>query len=243
MMVAERAELEPVTVEIERTGSWKPTGETFAIGVRTDAPRRPVLVPIDGAAGKRVDVPASSVRELPLELSSSAALLVLPVATALRAWDRALPELGSAAVITPGPWAPLFSVVAGWYGATPMLAGGASPRGEDGDAVASLTRKLTAYPSVSAAELTGRADMVDLLLESVPKYSRVLFAGPRGDRFTIDYYVNVHRKGLHLVSAVLSALDAFKEPAGGDLVVRAARLLANPSRAARCQDAAAAMDA
>ena len=243
MMVAERTGLEPVTIEIERTGSWKPTGETFAVGVRTDATRQHVLVPIDGAAGKRIDVPASSVLELPLELSSNAALLVLPVATALRAWDLALPELGTAAVITPGPWAPLFSVVACWYGATPMLVGGASAPGEDVDAVASLTKKLTAYPAVSAAELTGRADMVDLLLESIPKYSRVLFAGPRGDRFTIDYYVNVHRKGLHLASSVLSALDAFTEPAGRDLVVRAARLLANPSRAARCHDAAATVDA
>jgi threonine dehydrogenase-like Zn-dependent dehydrogenase len=240
MIVVEGTGLDRLTIDVERATRWSATAEPFAVGVRVDSRQR-VLVRVEATPGQRIDVPASNILNLPLELPPDTVLLVPPVATALRAWDLLRPELGTAAAVTPGPWAPLLSVVARWYGATPMLVGQSSPsegRGADADSVASLAKTLADSPAVCAAELTGRADMVDLLLESLPKYSRVLFAGPCGDRFTIDYYVNVHRKGLQLSSTVLSALDVFSHSEGRDLVLRASRLLANPARAASCQYAA-----
>ena len=178
------------------------------------------------------------------ELQFDAAPLLRPVAAALSIWDRLGAEIGHAAVVTPGPWAPFLMTVATWYGATPLLVGAAgadagAESATDAAAVSELTRVLAEYPAVCAIELTGRADMVDLLLDSVPKYSHVLFAGRQADRFTIDYYVNVHRKGLTLASTVFPPSNGFAEPADHSLMQRAARLLMNASRAAACQRAMA----
>ncbi len=95
------------------------------------------------------------------------------------------------------------AAVARSYGAVPVLAGSAGTEGgsaieiTDADAVKQFAATLSAFPAVCAVELSGRAESVDLVLEAVPRYARVLFAGPLGDRLTIDYYVNVHRKGMH----------------------------------------------
>lgn len=243
-MIATGAERDGLTmvVQVERAGRWM-NAESFAVGVRVDdGSRERVLVGVDAAPGEHVDVAASRAIGVPAELPVQTALLLPPVTAALRAWDGLTPEIGAAAVITPGPWAPIMSTVAAWYGAQPMLVGGAdvSSGGVDAGTVARLAATLAGCPAVCAVELSGRADMVDLLLEALPKYARVLFAGPRGDRLTIDYYVNVHRKGLLLSSTILSSLDVFSESADGGLAARAARLLMNPARAEQCHAAAVA---
>ena len=51
-------------------------------------------------------------------------------------------------------------------------------------------------------ELSGRAEVLDILLEMMPRWSRLLLAGPAGQPVTIDFYKNVHRKG-----AVIAAMD------------------------------------
>ena len=181
---------------------------------------------------------------LPNDFPMDAAPMLPAVTAALRVWDQLSLEIGQAAVITPGTWSPLLATVAEWYGAHALIVGGiaddsATVSAVDSEAVSKLTRRLSAYPAVCAVELSGRADMVDLLLESVPRYSHVLFAGPRGDRFTIDYYVNVHRKGLFLASTVFDPTTKLEETADSGLVLRAARLLMKTDRATACRRAMA----
>jgi hypothetical protein len=249
MMVAEGTDRDGLTmvIQVERAAAWGGAAESYAVGVRADGgSNQRVLVPYDAAPGQRIEVPASRAIDVPAELPVEMALLMPPVAAALRAWDSLRLEIGTATVVTPGLWSPILSSVAGWYGATPLLVGGAGDTasagtGVDAETVSRLAAKLAGYPAVCAVELTGRADTVDLLLESVPKAARVLFAGPRGDRLTIDYYVNVHRKGLYLSSTILSPLGAFTEPIDRDLGRRASRLLMSPARAARCHAAVAAL--
>jgi threonine dehydrogenase-like Zn-dependent dehydrogenase len=249
MMVAEGTERDGLTmvIQVERTAAWRGVAESYAVGVRDDGgSRQRVLVPCEAAPGQRVEVPASGAIEVPAELPVETALLVPLAAVALRAWDSLRLEIGAAAVVTPGLWSPILSAVAGWYGATPLLVRGAGDAasagsGVDAETVSRLSAKLAGCPAVCAIELTGRADTVDLLLESVPKYARVLFAGPQGDRLTIDYYVNVHRKGLHLSSTILSPLGAFTEPVDRDLAARVSCLLVSPARAERCHAAVAAV--
>jgi hypothetical protein len=209
-------------------------------------------VALDRAAGSRVLAPIENGRlvvdrervvPVPPALSSETALMVPLVAEALRAWDLLQLELGAAAVVTAGlPWAPVFELTASWYGGFPVLVGTRDRKPEpfDSEAVARLSRTLGEHPAVCAVELTGRSEIVDAVLETVPSSARVLFAGPRCDRFTIDYYVNVHRKGLHLSSTVLSPGRLFAAGrADRGLADRAIRLLMSPARAQACHAAVA----
>jgi hypothetical protein len=227
------------SIELEVIGpSWGGSPPAYGIAVDRAGGSR-VLAPIE--EGRLV---TDSDRVVPVELPGETALLLPFVFEALRVWDLLQLEIGAASVVTPGPaWAPLFELTAAWYGGIPVPVGRGEAKAEpfDSEAVGRFSRTLAGYPAVCAVELTGRSEMVDALLEAVPPSSRVMFAGPRGDRFTIDYYVNVHKKGLHLASTVLSPARLF-DPRQRDRVLtgRAVRLLASTARAQACHAAIAA---
>lgn len=240
-----------MTVYLERRGAAPgAAAPEFGVGLLQDqssASGRRVLAPLGSSTGDVVDVPSWHILDVPREMTAETALMAPALAEALRLWDVLEIELGAAAVVTQGtPWSSLVSLAARWYGGVVVPLGGAGGRapgaGEtsDADAVTRFTQRLSEFPAVYAVELSGRADAVDLLLEAIPKYARVMFAGPRQERLTIDYYVNVHRKGIHLVSTVPNALRMFQ---GGEaerrLVERALRLLSDPARAAACHEALA----
>jgi hypothetical protein len=226
--------------ELKLSGpAWGEAAPSFGIGTDPSSGAR-VLAPIDDG---RLLLDEARVVPVPQHLADETAILVPLVAEALRVWDLLRLEIGAAALVTRAlPWAPLLDVTASWYGAVPVEAGsGRAGEPFDSDTVGRLTRTLAAYPGVCVVELTGRAEIVDMVLETVPTASRVMFAGPAGDRLTIDYYVNVHRKGLHLASTVLSPLRSLAARNGdAALTDRAIRLLTSPSRAQACRDAAAA---
>jgi hypothetical protein len=105
-------------------------------------------------------------------------------------------------------------------------------------APAALGARLKVRPGVAVAELSGRPDVVDLILEAIPMFTRVLFAGPPGDRLTVDFYVNVHRKGLLLRSSTLAPSASIAAPWAGEAgarLARAARFLTVPARLAECR--------
>jgi hypothetical protein len=227
-------------IELEgKAPSWGGAAAGYAIAVNPAKHGARVLAPVDDG---RVSVDEARLVPVSTALTSETALMIPLVVEALRAWDSLQLEIGAAAVVTQErPWAPLFELVASWYGAFPVrvgAAGGDHSGASDFDAVAALGKTLAGYPLVCAAELTGRSEVVDTLLEAIPPSTRLLFAGPRHDRFTIDYYVNVHRKGLHLGSTILSPSRLFS-PEGRDLrlVDRATRLLTSAARAQACHAA------
>ena len=192
----------------------------------------------------RVSRDAMGLVPVPVALASETAMLIPLVVESLRVWDLLQLEIGAAALVTRAqPWSPLLELVASWYGAIPVPLDDVERHetARDHDPVAALRSTLAQYPLVGVVELTGKSDVVDTVLEPLPSSSRVMFAGTQRDRLTIDYYVNVHRKGLHLHSTILSPSRLFT-PAGRDLqrAERAARLLANPARARACSAAVAA---
>lgn len=191
---------------------------------------------------------AARVAVLPTDLPWELAVTVPFVAEVLRVWDALGLELGTAALITEAePWAPLAALAAGWYGATPLIVGSAGPPDSssqvgsaDDERVIRLRSALAEHPAVCALELTGRAAAVDLVLEAVPRFSRVVFAGAAAEPLTIDFYANVHRKGVLLASTVLSssrALEAQQSGGTASTLARASRLLERPDRAAACRAA------
>jgi hypothetical protein len=101
-----------------------------------------------------------------------------------------------------------------------------------------LVARIGARPGVAATDLSGRAEYVDLLLATLPTFARVMFAGPAREQLTIDFYQNVHRKGLLLHSGTFDpSLEMVATPDGqpAPRIVRAATLLTHPDRAAVCR--------
>jgi hypothetical protein len=179
--------------------------------------------------------------------SSDIRVLAPAVSSVLRIWDKLGLELGEAAVVTDGhQWSRLAALAATWYGALPVLFVTTTPTGPlpgvttrpstgSDEEARELAIVLRRRPAVAAVELSGTAGMVDLLLEALPRSSRLMLAGNARERLTIDYYSNVHIKGVRLFSDVLSAEDRGSSEAA--VTVRTLRLLARPHVAAACRDA------
>jgi hypothetical protein len=177
--------------------------------------------------------------------------LVPMVATALGLWDSLRLEIGEAAVLSGDHrYAGLIALTAIWHGAVPVLQlctnaaavpAGVEPIscGDPRDAIRVLSRRLARCPGVAAVDLTGRAESVDVLLASLPRFARLLLTGSAAEPLTIDFYANVHRKGLELRSGLLQPLssEAPMHQPSGQWSARASRLLLNPKRAADCMAA------
>jgi hypothetical protein len=188
---------------------------------------------------------------LSASLAPDAAAIAPALAGVLRAWDRLEVELGEVALVTDDhPLSRLTALVATWYGALPvlLLGRGAAPADlagvrwiavdDDPDATLGRVRgELASRPGAVAIELSGRADVVDFLLEALPTYARVLLAGERRELLTIDYYVNLHRKGLVVHSGRLQPVEDGNDPRQRQLLERASRLLSRPERVEACRRA------
>jgi hypothetical protein len=178
---------------------------------------------------------------------ADSASMTSAVSAVLWLWDSVGLEVGEVAVVTDGhPWSGLASLAATWYGALPVLYVSNTQAGvppgvtllrsmgsetEARDLVATVRRR----PRVAAAELSGTAAMVDLLLEALPPQSRLMLAGRARERLTVDYYLNVHIKGIRVVSGILeSDLASTRDPRRD---ARARRLLSRPDLTEACRTA------
>jgi hypothetical protein len=173
------------------------------------------------------------------------ALLIPPTAQALRVWRRLTLELGEAAIYTDGhPLAEFIGLVATWHGAHPVIRLTTSDAGAiddvetvnvgDAQAAVERIRSLTASAAgLAAVDLSGRGNVLSALLEALPRWGRLMLAGPSPEPFTTAFYADVHRKGA-LVCAAGDLDTVFSDPAAWDLELRnARRLLADSTRAAR----------
>jgi hypothetical protein len=251
---------EPIASEIRVriSSGFTVAGSTtpFALGRTLSARQgrggdRSVIVRGDFHAGTDVAVLTADCVALPEGIDAATAPLVLPVATALSLWQSVDLELGEAAVwTTGGALSALAGQVALWRGACPAVELGPSSATVDRiagsdfidwsdaeEAARRLGELIQGRPGFTAVDLSGRADVIDILLEAMPTFGRLLLAGPAGDPVTIDFYKNVHRKGAVIRSTVLDPALAF-EPSGGTTIraeiPRAVNLLANKAMAERC---------
>jgi hypothetical protein len=221
--------------------------------------RDPVTVLVRGAHAAETEVTAASgdIVVLPAHVDPISALVVPAVASALAVWESLNLELGEAAVWTGGsPLSALIGRVALWRGACPAIElGPADPMAAD-TVNAEYARKITSVdwsdaevaqarltdavadrPGFAAVDLSGRADVIDALLEVIPRWGRLLLAGPAGSPVTIDFYKNVHRKGIVLSSTILEPASIFEtgNPRVPVHVSRALEVLRNQSTGAECR--------
>jgi hypothetical protein len=161
---------------------------------------------------------------------------VLTLASILELWERSGLELGEAAIVGgPHPLSALVARAALWSGAGRVMHVGpgaldpgitsieASPADA---AVARLTAFVAGAPGVAAVDLSGSSHVIELLVATLPRWGRLLLAGP-SERFAVDFYNDVHRKGAVVAGASLEPAAFLDRPAAPiALVERAARLLA-----------------
>jgi hypothetical protein len=186
---------------------------------------------------------------VPPGLDAARALTAPLVARALAVWSELGLELGQAAVISgEGRFAALLSLVARWRGALPsvLLRQGQGPAGvvvvpfrpDDPErSLNELKLAIAARPAAAFVDVSGRASVLDLLFDALPRYGRLMLAGRAGERATVDYYNHWHRKGAVILARLIDPaadLEASTSDTSGVHIARAFRLLADDARAAAC---------
>ena len=190
---------------------------------------------------------------VPPTIAPDAALAAPILATMLAVWEELHLELGEIAVVTgDGVHSSMAGVAATICGALPVVHLGRqvashgelhriSVRSDESEACLDRLRGIMCDGyGVAAVELSGQAGVLDLLLESLPRYSRLMLAGSRSQPATIDYYNNIHRKGVFVLTRDLEpAAHLGTTPGKGmeDYLRRAFILLEDRDTACRCVDA------
>jgi hypothetical protein len=181
---------------------------------------------------------------VPNAIETVDALLVPRVAQALRMWRRLGLELGEAAIYTgDGDLAGVVGLLAKWHGGMPVVRltetdapaidGVQDVAVRDATTAVARLRSLVAQaPGVAAVDLLGRGSVIGVLLEALPRWGRLMLAGPPPDSFTTAFYTDVHRKGTIVCAA--GDLDSIAtDPQSWETDVRnARRLLTNDAYAA-----------
>jgi len=203
----------------------------------------------DGSTSRVVGSSGGVGVPVPPGFDAARAMTAPLLARALAVWSELGLELGQAAVVSgDGRFAALLSLVALWRGALPsvLLGQGQGPAGvvvvsfrpdDPEGSLNALKMAIATRPSAAFVDVSGRASVLDLLFDALPRYGRLMLAGRAGERTTIDYYNHWHRKGAVILARVIDpAADLAGSTPGpsGMHIARAFGLLADDARAAAC---------
>jgi hypothetical protein len=153
--------------------------------------------------------------KIPKEWDEKKAGALPPLVLALWCWNSLNLELGEVALVIQGnPFVDIFIQTAKWFGALPVICLG-DKSGDQGDTVfirvdykepdvttAELNKFLPGSVGYAAVDLSGKAEIIDILLNTIPRWGRMMFMGSGNDLLTIDYYNNLHRSGADIRSCV-----------------------------------------
>lgn len=186
---------------------------------------------------------------VPPSLGSEEALLGPPLAVALSVWDQLHLELGEAAVYTDGnPLSNLVGQVAIWRGGCPVVKLQMDSDGQVQDGVERIDLmmdpdeivnrikgRIVGKAGVGAVDLSGRPETIEMLLDVMPRWGRLMIAGRTQQLLTVDFYNDVHRKGLLFSCRSLDPSNVFNEEEESRIFLGAAfRILQNKAMAAIC---------
>lgn len=178
------------------------------------------------------------------------ALLGAPILAALlQIAEDAKVELGTAVVISGDcPLSKLFGEMCRWW--TPVRiqlskfddsidsSGPFSQvfRVSDENVQKELADLLQSSAAVSFVDFSGSSDAWDIMFEAAPYWSRLVAAAAVGSPMTIDFYNNIHRKGVTLIGKSITVDRLFTSP--GCLFTErqlsaAVAILRSPSETAR----------
>lgn len=201
--------------------------------------------------GAFISINPSTCLFLPPDLAPRLAILLPPLAMALAAWNQLSLELGEAAVyVGDGPVSGLLGQAALWRGAMPVLEVGirqsewATPGltaicSSSADKLVAKIRSSTSQcPGFAAIDTSGSPDMLEVLLDALPKWGRFALCARVSTRATVDFYNNVHRKGARIVGATLDPMLLFDNRHRSrylPLAIRALNILSDPQLSNGCR--------
>lgn len=187
----------------------------------------------------------------PANMPAERLILVPRLALALLIWEAAGLELGELATYTSGSsFEGLVALVAGWRSGRDALridlndGTAALPPGTRAVDVSTPQRAIEDLHNASR-EACGFASVVfsrgpeaiEMLLEAMPVWGRLVVATSVTEPATIDFYNNVHRKGVRVIgvpSTPLAAFDAGRRPTVGRSLRRALRIMNSKDLGERC---------
>jgi NADPH:quinone reductase-like Zn-dependent oxidoreductase len=178
--------------------------------------------------------------KMPDTLVPEQAALVPHLMLAMRLWDGLELEIGESALVTgSSTFSRVLCHVAFLQGAWPILLNDKPldlnkevqeivlNRDDPESTEAALNKALTNRPSFVAIEASGQAMLVDLLLEVLPNWGRLMFCHSATEPLTLDYYRNIHLKGAAILTTLLDSKWIFetnKDIMSRELMERAVRL-------------------
>lgn len=189
---------------------------------------------------------------VPSTLDPEKALLLPPLIFALGVWEKLGLELGEAAIYTTGSsLSRLVGQVAVWRGAIPVIQLGKEEENNSQlhpveflaiddaeDSIRLLSNRIKNKPGVAIVELSGNPEIIDIVLEILPKWGRIICAAHSGSPLTIDFYNNIHRKGVTVQSYIYgqNSLLINNTIDIEDQVERACQILSNEQMSAICKE-------
>jgi threonine dehydrogenase-like Zn-dependent dehydrogenase len=243
---------EVIIDEVVEYGKYSSSETTVGIGrlkpaerqERTSVNELMALVEVSpDAHGSKVTVPRDRCIVVPPAIDRKLAALTPSLVCALWAWDELFLELGDTAVFTGlSPLSGVVGQVALWRGGCPVIGlqktdnripavEYAETDSRDGEAILKwLGQFLNDAGGFAAIDLDGRPGTVDVLMEALPRWGRLMLAGEAREPITIDYYNNIHRKGALVISTRLEPTMIFHQetrPEVGGHIERAFRILQN----------------
>jgi threonine dehydrogenase-like Zn-dependent dehydrogenase len=198
--------------------------------------------------GATLSAPETSCVHVPSALGSKEAWLAIPLASALYVWDRLQLELGEVAIYTAGSdFGDLIGQVAIWRGALPVIRldnhsvgmpsldkGERLSMADPEEALQKLRLRIKDKPGFAAVDFSGRPEVIDLILEAMPRWGRVMLAGRTKLPVTVDFYNNVHRKGALLLCETFEHVAFFEQKESDSCLSLAFRLLEKKDIAEAC---------
>jgi hypothetical protein len=229
-----------------RTGQGVPYG-VGRVTPGTGAIDGLVLAKLERPDQVRVTLDETRLVVVPGSIDAPTALQAPSLALALWMWDQLKLELGDVALVSgDDAFAALIAQAAVWRGGCPVIrvsAAGAPPAAGAIDVMSiadpevtarDLRARIAGKPGFAAVELTGRASAIDVLFEIMPRWGRMMLAGGARETLTIDFYNNVHRKGMLLLTGVVEPARALDESWGPAYLRAAFRFLTSSEHAAAC---------
>ncbi len=221
-----------------------PDSSVLSVGQRVLAPTNP-----DISMTREID--ERECVSLEQDLPSARAMLVPDLALALAICASARLELGEIAVYSSGArHEALIGLVAGWCTGRDVIridfndGAGVTPAGVqkvDGSdpqrALEIIQRSTRNTAGFAAIVLSSKAEAMDVLLEAMPTWGRLVVASRSTESATIDFYNNVHRKGVTVLGMPASPRCMFepeRRTALSPFLIRAMRVMQNDALATAC---------
>ena len=191
----------------------------------------------------------NNIIKLPGNLPAEKIQMLLQLTFSLWAWDLLKLEIGECALVAGHH--PFFNTLcqsALWRGALPVICLTDDKLEDkrfdiiyinpsDSETTTELLANITkAKYGFAAINVSGQPGIIDIILNSMPKWGRLLFAGHSTQPLTIDYYNNVHRSGALLYSTNMNPInivDWINRNKCDEYIEQSYRILANKEMTAQ----------